>query len=174
MKKQMILFVLGKDRPGIADDVSEYLFNRGANIEESRMATMAGSFSVMVLFSSSTENLERITSGLKELEGYGFKAVLNEADLPDNNRQSPSLPLKIEVIAMDNVGIVQSIVHMLRANNVNIRNLDTDIEKAPLSGAPLFNLYLEAQVPSEIPISRIKEDLMALAAEMNLDINFKR
>ena len=174
MNRQMILFVLGKDRPGIADDVSGYLSSRGANIEESRMATMAGSFSVMILFSSSTENLEKITSDLNELEGLGFRAMLNEADILEQQGGEPYLPLRIEVMAMDNTGIVQSVVHRLRINKLNIRNLNTDIEKAPLSGAPLFNLHLDADVPAEVPISSIKEELLNLAAEMNLDINFKR
>ena len=46
MKKHMILFSVGKDRPGIVDDVSTLLFERGANIEDSRMAAMGGRFSI--------------------------------------------------------------------------------------------------------------------------------
>jgi hypothetical protein len=55
MKKYMILFSVGKDRPGIVDDVSTLLFERGANIEDSRMAARGGRFSIMTLFSCSLD-----------------------------------------------------------------------------------------------------------------------
>ena len=49
MKKFMILFYVGKDRPGIVHDVSTFLFDHGANIEDSRMAAMGGRFSIVML-----------------------------------------------------------------------------------------------------------------------------
>ena len=42
MKIYKILFSVGKDQPGIVDDISTILFEREANIEDSRMAVMGG------------------------------------------------------------------------------------------------------------------------------------
>ena len=50
--------------------------------------------------------------------------------------------------------------------------MKTDVIRAPLSGAPLFALLLEADVPVEASIGLIKEKLTNLAVEMNLDLNF--
>ena len=41
MTKYFILLSSGKDRPGIVDDISTLLFDKGANLEDSRMAVMA-------------------------------------------------------------------------------------------------------------------------------------
>ena len=65
MKKYMILFSIGKDRPGIVDDVSSFLFERGANIEDSRMAALGGCFSMMTLYSCSSEQADIIKGDLK-------------------------------------------------------------------------------------------------------------
>ena len=67
MKKFMILFSVAKDRPGIVHDVSTFLFEHGANIEDSRMAAMGGRFSIMTLFSCSLEQFGAIQGGLGHL-----------------------------------------------------------------------------------------------------------
>ena len=99
---------------------------------------------------------------------------IREAEDPVSSPKRAELPLKIEVTAMDHPGIVQSVVHILRRHDVNIESLNTQVTKAPLSGAPIFGLVLEAGVPAEKSIARIKEELSDLAAEMNLDLNFPR
>ena len=75
---------------------------------------------------------------------------------------------------MDHPGIVQKIVHLLHRHNINIKSLNTQVARAPLSGAPLFDLSLEADVPVEKPIARVKDELTELAAQMNLDLSFKK
>jgi len=173
MKKHMILLAVGKDRPGIVDDVSTLLFDHGANIEDSRMAAMGGRFSIMTLFSCTSKQLDAIRADLGSLKNLGLETSLHEAEDPTAISGRPGLPLKFEVIAMDHPGIVQKVVHVLHGHNVNVESLDTQVNRAPLSGAPLFDLILEAKVPMETSIARVKEDLTSLATEMNLDLNFK-
>ena len=172
MKKYLILFSVGKDRPGIVDDVSTMLFERGANIEDSRMAALGGRFAIMTLFSCTLVQMEAIAAGLDDLKKLGLESSLHEAEDPTQSPKQPGLPLKIEVIAMDHPGIVQKVVHILHHHEVNIEFLDTQVTRAPLSGALLFDLTLEAGVPPEKSIAKVKEDLAGLAAEMNLDLNF--
>jgi glycine cleavage system transcriptional repressor len=170
----MILFSVGKDRPGIVDDVSTLLFERGANIEDSRMAAMGGRFSIMTLFSCTSEQLEGIKLGLDDLKKLGLETSLHEAEDPTVTPAQPALPMKFDVRSMDHPGIVQKIVHLLHQYNVNIKSLNTQVARAPLSGAPLFDLTLEADVPVERPLAKVKDELMELAAQMNLDLNFKK
>lgn len=172
MKEYTILFLVGKDRPGIVDHISTFLFERGANIEESRMATMGGRFSIMTLFSCASEQVETIKGDLDNLGKLGFEVSLHEAEDPGAIPKQAVLPLRIEVTSMDHPGIVQSVVSVLHKHNVNIQSLDTHVTSAPLSGAPLFNLTLEAAVPAGEPIARLKEELLQLSAKMNLDLNF--
>ena len=172
MKKYTILFLTGKDRPGIVDDVSTFLFERGANIEDSRMGVMGGCFSMMMLFSCSVEELENIDAALPELKALGFKTSLHEAQPPETIFDSLESSLKIAVSSMDHPGIVQQVVRILRRYDVNIRSMDTGTGRAPLSGAPIFNMVLEGTVPGGQQVSRVKEDLRALASEMNMDLSF--
>ena len=173
-KSYMILFLVGKDRPGIVDDVSGLLFDKGANIEDSRMASMGGSFSIMTLFSCTVDQLKTIEVEVENFKKLGFEASLHEAEDPVAVEKRPELRLKIEVTAMDHPGSVQRVVNILSRHDVNIESLNTQVTKAPLSGAPIFDLALEAGVPVEKSVAKIKEELTAPAAEMNMDLNFTR
>ena len=44
-----ILTALGIDRPGLVDEVSRFIYDRGGNIEDSRMVNLRGQFAIMVL-----------------------------------------------------------------------------------------------------------------------------
>ena len=173
MKIYTILFLVGRDRPGIVDDVSSFLLERGANMEDSRMAVMGGRFSIVTLFSCTEQGLEKIRSDLERLKELGFETSLHEADDPSTVSVHSELPLKMELTAMDHPGIVQKVVRILRSHMVNIRSMSTEVSRAPLSGAPMFALYLEGAVPVESPIAKVKEEISALALDMNLDLHFR-
>ena len=173
MTKYFILLSSGRDRPGIVDDISSLLFDKGANIEDSRMAVMGGCFSSMTLFSCSGKQVEAIRAGLDHLRELGLETHLHPAEDPAGSPVTAGLPLKFEMTAMDHPGIVQRVVHLLREHDVNIESLETHVTDAPLSGAPLFDLRLEAKVPADKPIGKVKEQLADLAGEMNLDLVFK-
>jgi glycine cleavage system transcriptional repressor len=173
MTKYFILLSSGKDRPGIVDDISTLLFDKGANIEDSRMAVMGGCFSSMTLFSCTREQVEAIRAGLEDLRGLGLETHLHQAEDPAAGSAVVGLPLKFEMTAMDHPGIVQRVVHLLREHDVNIESMETQVAGAPLSGAPLFDLRLEAKVPADKSIGKVKEQLADLAGEMNLDLVFK-
>ncbi len=173
MTKYFILLSSGKDRPGIVDDISTILFEKGANIEDSRMAVLGGCFSSMTLFSCTEGQVEAVEEGLEDLKGVGLETHLHPAADPAIGPVRTGLPLKFEIIAMDHPGIVQRVVRLLRKQDVNIESLETQVTRAPLSGAPLFDLRIEAKVPPESSIGETKDRLARLAAEMNLDLIFK-
>ena len=170
MKKYSILFLMGEDRPGIVDHVSTFLFDKGANIEDSRMAVMGGCFSIMMLFSCSVEELEKVNSGLSEL-----RWVLKHPSTMHRRRKRLLIPenlLKLSVTSMDHPGIVKEVVRILRRHDVNIRAMNTETKSAPLSGAPIFSMMLEGVLPGGRPLSMVRKDLTTLAFEMNMDLDF--
>lgn len=173
MKKYTILFLMGKDRPGIVDDVSTFLYEKGANIEDSRMAILGGCFSVMMLFSCTGEELEDIGASLSELEKKGFETSLHGARAPETVFDPHEVPLKMEVTSMDHPGIVRKVVRILRRYDVNIRSMKTRTSGTPLSGAPIFNMVLEAVVPGEKQLPMVRRDLTELASDMNMDLDFQ-
>ena len=172
MKKYAILFLVGKDRPGIVEEISTFLFERGANLEDSRMAAMGGRFSVMTLFSATADQFAGIESSLASLRKLGFDVSIHEADDPAVLSRTAELPLEFEITAMDHPGIVKSVVHALHQYGINIHALETRVSSAPLSGSPLFGLMIQAGVPEGVSVGRVKKELASLAEDLNMDLNF--
>src|SRR5690242_8539068 len=59
-----ILTALGADRPGLVDEVSRFIFERGGNIEDSRMVNLSGQFAMMVLLGGDEPALSKIRAEL--------------------------------------------------------------------------------------------------------------
>ncbi len=172
MLSKMIFFVIGLDRPGIVKDVTQYLTERNANIEDSRMAVMGGQFTITCLCTCSPEEERSIRDDIRQLEGVGLSASVYDVRQTDSKPRRAALPLRFEITAMDHPGIVKTVVHLLHQYDVNIERLDTEVTQAPISAVPLFNLKLIATVPESSPISEVKRELLDLAAEENLDLSF--
>ncbi len=172
MKAFHILFAIGKDRPGIVGEVSSFLTDRGANIEDSRMAAMGGRFTLNLLFSIDANQATRITAELTTLHAAGLECSLHSAEDPSALKRGSSLPLKLSIQTMDHVGVVKKVVRVLHAAQANIEYLDTQITHAPFSGEAIFNLSLTASIPAEQSIPTVKKNLLQLADEENLDLNF--
>ena len=56
---------------------------------------------------------------------------------------------------------------------MNVASLDTSLNQAPITGAPIFSLEMEVQVPVDQAVNELQAELQAAAAEENIDIIFQ-
>ena len=59
-KGHVILTAIGPDQVGLVERLSEFISDRGCNIEDSKMAVFCGEFAVIVLISGETASLAKI------------------------------------------------------------------------------------------------------------------
>ncbi|MGH7215164.1 MAG: glycine cleavage system protein R [Tepidisphaeraceae bacterium] len=172
MTHHAILTAIGADRPGIVDEVSEFIFQRGGNIEDSRMVNLRGQFAMMVLIGGAQAVLARVGDDLSRLESASkLHAELRPATQPTGGAgpSAQAIPYRLTATAMDQAGLVHRVAHLLRDMNVNIESLDTHLAPAPYTGAPVFEMELTVSVPRQTPIAKLREDLGKLCDELNID-----
>jgi glycine cleavage system transcriptional repressor len=169
-----VLTAIGSDRSGIVDRLSGFLRERGANIEDSRMAALGGEFAAMLLFSAPDERAAEIERALPLLEEAALTVALRATTAPAERHRGPAVPLRIEAVALDHPGIVHEVARLLARHGVNIESLSTRITQAPVSGSPLFEMTLEVSVPAETRLATVRRDLDELADELNLDLAVTR
>ena len=134
-----VLTVLGGDRPGLVDEVSAFVLDCGANLEDSRMVNLRGQFAIMMLVAGSEAVMVRLRDKLGTLRrDGGVHAELTDAEVDQPCTVGATIPYRLTTTAMDHPGLMQSIAHLLRAMNVNIESADTTLRCAPVSGTPLF------------------------------------
>jgi glycine cleavage system transcriptional repressor len=167
-----ILTAIGTDRPGIVDELSQFIFDRGGNIEDSRMVNLRGQFAMMVLVAGSADAAGRIGADLPEFaKRSGMQAELRPAaaERPKGTAGAEALPYRLVGTGIDQPGLVHRMAHLLREMNVNIESLETRLTPAPYTGAPMFELEALLSVPRATQLSQLRQKLGAACDEINMD-----
>lgn len=166
-----LLTAIGADRPGLVEEVSQFIFDRGGNIEDSRMVNLSGQFAIMVLVGGSVEVLGRIKGDLGQLsKSSSLHAEMHETREPGAPSE-PALPYRLSGTGLDQPGLVHRIAHLLRGLHVNIESLDTRLTPAPYTGAPMFDMELILSVPNTTSLSTLRQNLALVCDELNVDWN---
>jgi glycine cleavage system transcriptional repressor len=164
-----VLTAVGADRPGLVDEVTRFITERGGNLEDSRMVNLRGQFAMMMLISGDEVALARLRDGLGSLRRVSHvHAELRPADA-GAVVQTAALPFRLNTWAMDHPGLMQSVSHLLAEKGVNIESVDSSLRPAPYTNTPLFEMELVVSVPAATPVAELREALGELCDEMNID-----
>lgn len=165
-----ILTAIGADRPGLVEEVSRFIFDRGGNIEDSRMVNLRGQFAMMVLLGGGDEVLDRLRREVDQLSRQtALHTELHEARQEPAVTPAGALPFRLTGTGLDQPGLVHRVAHLLRGMHVNIESLDTRLRPAPYTGAPMFEMELILSVPRTTSLSQLRQNLSALCDELNVD-----
>ncbi len=170
MRRHVVLTTIGDDRPGLVDEVTRFVFERGGNIEDSRMVNLHGQFTIMMLVAGDDTSVGRLQDGLGILKRDSrLHAELHPADVESSGAASAALPFRLSATAVDQPGLVQPIAHLLSEHGVNIESMQTTLAQAPVTGAPVFAMELVVSVPASAPIGQLRAALGGLCDGLNLD-----
>lgn len=170
----VVLSALGTDRSGLVAELSRFLVERGANVEESRMVTLGAEFGVMMLISGSLAVCERVVAEVEQIEKVtGLRVLAKPTRNPREMRPSGTIPYEVRLEAIDREGIVHALSEEIRRLELNIVALETSSFAAPFSGGTLFRLEATVDVPPGKKVRELRERLEALADRENLDIDIK-
>jgi glycine cleavage system regulatory protein len=165
----LVLTVIGPDRPGLVESLSQVVASHQGSWLESRMARLAGQFAGILRTSVPEEQVDALTQALQSLEPAGLRvAVARSQPTPI---ASDVRELRLEIIGSDRPGIVHEISEALADRNINVDELRTEIMSAPMSGELLFLANAELQVPVDLSLDLLRKDLEALAHELMVDVD---
>lgn len=167
MTTSVVATVIGRDRPGIVNELSDVAQRHGANWAGSRMASLAGQFAGMVHFEVSGERADALTRALRGLEASGLQVLIARSDESGTPMQRS---LRLEVVGQDRPGIVRDVSARLAARGVSIQELETEVESAAMSGELLFRMSAVLALPNDVSDDDVKASLESVANEMMVDI----
>lgn len=174
MKKYVLVTAIGPDRPGLVDEVSALVSERGLNIESSRMAVLGGEFAIIMLVSGEEAATEALTAEAAALSSRtGLQVALKPTIAPNQRALASSVPYRLLTSGMDHQGIVHEISRVLHRFRVNIEALETRVEPAPVSGTPIFTMEASVAVPAEVKIRELRAALLEQGDALNVDVEFE-
>ena len=80
-----------------------------------------------------------------------------------------ALPYAVDLLSLDQPGIVFRLVRFLTQRKVRITELSTMTYVAQQTGAPMVSLHMSLAIPASTHIATLREDFMILCDELNLD-----
>ena len=166
----LLITAAGPDKIGFVEELTRALVEHGANIEESRMARLAGDFAALVLVSIPPENIKSLRDDLMRLRGSSVEVSLRKVVSSGVSEFRDYRLCALSVEGADHEGIIQGIAHVLTSLGVNIAELESDVTQAPESGAPLFNMRAKLQVPPSLGQTDLEKKLRRAAEQMAVTI----
>jgi glycine cleavage system regulatory protein len=163
----LVLTIVGPDRPGLVNLISDRATAHGANWLESRMANLAGQFAGIVLLQIPDSKVDALVKAIEEFEAQGLRvtALRGAAGSSRSMRR-----LHLELVGQDRPGIVRDISGALARQGVSIDELVTDCVSGSMSGESLFRARAQLQVPAEVETRALRRVLEDLANDLMVDV----
>jgi glycine cleavage system regulatory protein len=163
----LVLTLIGPDRPGLVEALAEKVAAHGGNWLESRMAQLAGQFAGILRVEVPPESVAPLQAALGALEAQGLRIVaLGGAAASAESVQEVDL----EIVGQDHPGIVRDLSLVLARHGVNIEELTTDRSSAPMAGSLLFSARARLRMPTALDAARLKDDLEKIAHDLMVDL----
>jgi glycine cleavage system regulatory protein len=164
----LVLTLIGPDRPGLVEAVAEVVARHGGNWLQSRMARLAGKFAGILRVEIAEDKAQALLAALAELAARGLKITAepsDEAGLPASGRT-----LELELVGLDRPGIVREISQLFASSGANVEELATDRSSAPMSGEMLFSAKARMHLPKDADLGELRTALERLASDLVVEI----
>jgi glycine cleavage system transcriptional repressor len=168
MQNLVAISAMGENRPGLIEPIVKAFRECGCSIAESRMAVMGDRFMMMVLLSGTWDaiaKVETVVARLQQELGINMVAQRAVPRAPAHNL----MPYAVEVIAVDQVGIVHQIAQFFARREINIEDMYTGNYAAAHTGTPMFSLHMTISIPTDISIAAMRSEFMDFCDQLNLD-----
>ncbi|MDB6062470.1 MAG: hypothetical protein JWM78_2573 [Verrucomicrobiaceae bacterium] len=168
MTSSMVFTFIGADKPGLVERLAQTVSQHGGNWLESRMSQLAGQFAGIVQVDVTASKRQALREALLDLTVSGLTIVVADDALAadtGNFRQ-----LRLSIIGNDRPGIVREVASALSQHQINVREMDTTITSAPMTGEPLFEALAEIEVPRSFDLAELNQQLDAIADSLTVDI----
>ena len=167
----LVMTIIGDDRPGLVDTLSSRIADGGGNWLESRMSHLAGQFAGILRVQVDDDGAAALESAMQGLADEGLQVTVCTGD--ERAARSVSTTVKLDLVGQDRPGIVREIARVIAAKGVNVEDLHTGCESAPMSGEPLFRVTAHLGLPSGVTMEDLQAGLEEIASDLMVDVTLE-
>ncbi len=164
----LILSVIGSDRPGLTQALAAAVLSAGGNWLESQLSRLGGLYVGSVLVDLPPEKVEALRSAVQAVDSHGLEIRIAPA-LEAAEAQGDEILFSL--VGQDRPGIVHQVTAVLTDLQVNIEAFDTRISSEPYSGGALFHLDARLRLPAGLTTDAVQDALEAISGEIMVDIS---
>jgi glycine cleavage system regulatory protein len=166
----LVLTLIGPDRPGLVEAVADVIASHGGNWLESRMAHLAGKFAGILRVEVPAAKVAPLSGALSALQDRGLRVVAEPSDSTVPAAPEPARTMELELVGLDRPGIVREISQILARGGANVEELSTNRSSAPMSGEMLFLAKARVRLPGDADLATLRTALERLASDLMVEI----
>jgi len=169
MEQYLTLTVITDDRPGIVEKIAKVVVLNQGNWLESNMSRLAGKFAGVLLVKTPQNNQANLLRDLKELNNEGIKII---AELTNNLNHEPDERYLLNLVGNDRPGIIGELSSILAKLDINVEELCTNCEDAPMSSELLFraSAVISFSGAPKVSSALIQEELELLSDDLIIEL----
>jgi glycine cleavage system regulatory protein len=169
----VVLTLIGPDRPGLVEAVAAVIAGHGGNWLESRMTRLAGQFAGILRAELPADRVPDALRALAALEARGVRVTTEAAPRADIPEGAAPLRMRLDLLGVDRPGIVREVSQLLARHGVNVEELVTNRVSAPMSGEMLFEAHADVAVPPSTDIAVLRAALERAANDLMVDVKLE-
>lgn len=168
MVKNIVFTFIADDRPGLIERLAHIVSNHHGNWLESQMNQLAGKFAGIVRVGIADENAQELQTALNALHIEGLTIV--SADAVTSIDPAPGRESRLSIIGPDRKGIVYQVSQALNSHHINVKEMESRVTSAPMSGDPMFEVDATIQLSERSDLDKIKDALEDISVTLGIDI----
>lgn len=166
MARNLVLTVIGDDRPGLVGGLAATISDHGGNWLESSMSHLSGKFAGILRIEVPDAAAAALLAALGDLPDLRVIAEgSDEATVTTGGRR-----FTLALVGHDRIGIVREVSAVLAQHAVNVEKLTTRTSPAAMSSDLLFHADAELLASAGFDSAALQSDLERLSADLMVDI----
>ena len=172
MEKLLAVTAIGPDRTGLVKDLSQAISSAGGSILQSRMTMLGQEFAMLALVSANWHAIKKVEESLQNLQTTADLTITIRATR-EREKQPPAAPYSIDIVSIDQEGIVAGLASFFAQHSIEIADLTTRHYNAAHTGAAMFSVCMAVNIPATIHLATLRDEFHEFCEEQNLDAIFE-
>jgi glycine cleavage system transcriptional repressor len=168
MEQLLVISAIGGDPAVVVQELTRTILDCGGNIKDSRMTALGSEFGMLLLVAGNWHTISRLERDLDRFaaqNGLTMQFRRGEA----RRFEKELLPYAVDVVGLDQPGIVHSLSGFFSARQVEIDELSARSYTATQTETPMFSVQMYINIPATIHISTLREEFMDFCDQLNVD-----
>ena len=132
------------------------------------MAALGSDFAMLLLVTGNWHTMNKLEQDLSRYAAADG-IVMQVKRTEPREFAKELLPYAVDVVGLDQPGIVNSLSSFFGARSVEIGDVTTRTYHANSTGTPMFSVQMLINIPASVHISGLREEFMEFCDQLNVD-----
>ena len=169
MRNLLVISVLGENKPGILEAITQSCLTCSCSIAESRMFLFEDRLALTLLLQGTWDAIAKFETQLAKLEVELDLTITGQRTNVKNNKEKEKIPYAVEIISVERPDIIHQMLHFFSMQGTEIEEMTSSKYSAFHTGTSMFCLNMTVSVSADISIASMRSEFLDFCDQQNFD-----